>query len=315
MSEKPRKNNNLRRALALGGAIGVIGVSGAVFVTYAQDKSAETPATVMTADTAPVATPEKPVAYAEMAARDAAYQTKDPKAQTAAGQAAPVQTATVAPDTRPAVKPAFRGDMVFGRPILQRRPLAPVKVDWQSAVNTSSKMQTQRLAGGMAARLQKAELDQTRLPVILPRDGGLIKSTQARLLSFGDAYALNMPQDNGMQITAYGNRSFVPADSGAVSKRPVQKLLNVAEDVRISQMEDGWTATFTRYGVVYSIDVTCDDINAPDCQNDGFIRKAVAEFSDVAMGAQAQAEAQTAARPAQTSWIDNVTSIFKPKGS
>jgi len=307
MSEEPRKNNGLRRALALGGAVVVIG-GGTFLVTHAQDKTAETPAQVLTAATAPATTPDKPVSYADMAARDAAIQVKDP----------PAQSASASAQTRPVLKQPFRGDTVFGRPILQRRPLAPAKVDWQKALSQASQMQPKRLAGGMATRLQKGELDKTRLPVILPRDGGLIKNTKARLLSFGDAYALNMPQDNGIQITAYGNRSFVPAESGAVSKRPVQKLLDVAEDVRISRMEDGWTATFTRYGVVYSIDVTCDDINAPDCQNDNFIRKAVAEFSDVTMGAQAQAEAQTGnqtARPAQTSWIDNITSMFKPKGS
>jgi hypothetical protein len=148
-----------------------------------------------------------------------------------------------------------------------------------------------RPANTFVSRLPKATIDRTRLPVILPREGSGIDTAKAKMVSFGDAYALNLPQAKGLQITMYGNRSFVQTDKGAISARPVQKLAGVAEDIRISQMEDGWTATFTRYGVVYSLDVSCDDINSADCKTDAFIRKAIAQFDDVTVGADAQAEA------------------------
>ena len=296
MSKNPKKLSGLARIAAVGVAIAVVSGTGAVLVSQAQDatkQTAEVPANQMTAADV---TPNGPVAYSDL------------KAQAVSGQdaadTAAVQTA------KPVARPVFRGDTLFGRPVLLRRALPPAQVQWQGAMDQANKMRGQRQISGFAARLPRAELDQTRLPVILPRDGGMVDTTKAKLISFGDAYALNMPQKNGIQITTYGNRSFVPADSGAVSKRPVARLLNVAEDIRISQMEDGWTATFTRYGVVYSIDVSCDDINAPDCQTDAFIRQAVAQFDDVTMGSEAQAEAQAVIKPVNTNLIDQVSNAF-----
>lgn len=209
----------------------------------------------------------------------------------------------------------FRGDKPNGQPILLRKALPPAPVQWTAATEQMSRAKSFRKSGPtVVSRLAKPELDKTRLPVILPREG-VIDATKAKLVSFGDAYALNMPQAKGVQITMYGNRSFVPAEAGAVSKKPVARLANVAEDIRISQMEDGWTATFTRYGVVYSLDVSCDDINSPDCQSDAYIRNAIAQFDDVALGDQAQAEANEAAKPAN--WLDGVVKTVQDltKGS
>ena len=178
-----------------------------------------------------------------------------------------------------------------------RKPLPPARVEWSAALSQVQAMRAQKLSGGFAARLQKPELDRTRLPVILPRAGAAISAAKAKLLSFGDAYALNLPQDRGVQITVYGNRTFVPADPGAISRRPMQRLSGVAENVAVEQTEDGWTATFQRFGVVYTVDVSCDDIASPTCASDAYIRKTVADFSDVTLGAQAQAEASAAAPP------------------
>ena len=189
-------------------------------------------------------------------------------------------------------------------PMLLRRPLAPAKVQWSQAMSRSDQMKTARRPSSLAARLPRQALDKTRLPVLLPREG-VIDTAKAKMVSFGDAYALNMPQNKGIQVTMYGNRTFVAGDKGAVSARPVQKLAGVAEDIRISQMEDGWTATFTRFGVVYSLDVTCDDIKSADCVTDAYIRKAIAEFDDVTLGAQAQAEADKETKP--SGWLDNIS--------
>jgi hypothetical protein len=210
--------------------------------------------------------------------------------------AAPVATRPVATNTTIAARrPA---------PMLLRRPMAPAKVQWSLARTRSDQMKTARRSNSLAARLPRQTVDKTRLPVLLPREG-VIDTAKAKMVSFGDAYALNMPQSKGIQITMYGNRSFVSGDKGAVSARPVQKLAGVAEDIRISQMEDGWTATFTRYGVVYSLDVTCDDIKAADCVTDAYIRKAITEFDDVTLGSQAQAEADADAKP--SGWLDSIS--------
>lgn len=304
MSENPKKVNGLGRAAIIGGAVVVVSVGGLALMTHAQDK-------VTQDKTADAAAPAQPVAYSNLKAAMAVSGTD---------AAAETSTAAVAA-SRPVVKAQpFFGDRIQGKPILFRRPLPPARVQWQAAMNQAQKMQGIRKGGGLAARLDRKALDSTRLPVILPRDGGPIQTAKARMMSFGDAYALNMPQDKGVQITMYGNRSFVKGDAGDISAKPVMKLAGVPEDIRVGQMEDGWTATFTRYGVVYSIDVSCDDVNSDDCKTDTYIRNAIAQFDDVTMGSEAQAEAQSddqASSSSSSDWLGQVSRTIKTitKGS
>jgi hypothetical protein len=245
-------------------------------------------------------------------------QTVDPKLSAANTNATAKPVATASQSSSAAAKPATNVAVKPGAPILMRRPLAPAQVQWSNAIAQANRMKTLRPANSFVSRLPQATLDRTRLPVLLPHPGGLIDTAKAKMVTFGDAYALNLPQAKGLQVTMYGNRSFVPTDKGAISSRPVQKLAGIAEDIRISQMEDGWTATFTRYGVVYSVDVSCDDINSPDCKTDAFIRKAIAQFDDVTVGADAQAEANgriTAdGKPAQANPFSGLLNVFNKKG-
>jgi len=226
------------------------------------------------------------------------------------------QTATAA-GTRPVA--ASTAPAAQNRPIvaklpprtLLRRALPPAPVQWTAAIQQQARNAQTRRPDSLALKLPKAQLDQLRLPVVLPR-AGLIDTAKAKLLSFGDAYALNMPQAKGTQLTMYGNRAFVQADKGAISSRPAIKLAGVPEDIRITRIEDGWTATFTRYGVVYSLDLSCDDTASPDCKDDSFLRKAIAEFTDVSVGAQAQNEARAPAQ-AQPNWFDQAAKMFSAK--
>lgn len=242
-------------------------------------------------------------------------QTVDPKLSAANTNVAGVKpAATASQSSSAAAKPATNVAVKPGAQILLRKPLPPAKIQWSNAIAQANRMKSLRPANSFVSRLPQATLDRTRLPVLLPHPGGLIDTAKAKMVTFGDAYALNMPQAKGLQVTMYGNRSFVPTDKGAISARPVAKLAGVAEDVRISQMEDGWTATFTRFGVVYSVDVSCDDINSPDCKTDAFIRKAIAQFDDVTVGADAQAEADGKiapdGKPVQTNPFTGLLNVF-----
>ena len=292
MPRYPRKFNGLARVAVIGGAVVALSTGGLVLMSHAQDKPADAPAT-----------PNQPVAYQAL------------KADAVNGvDAATLVQAQPAGKAQTAGRP-FRGDLIRGKPIQFRRPLPPAKVQWAAAMGQVNAMRPHRKNGGLWSRLPKADLDRTRLPVILPRDGGFIQTAKAKMVSFGDAYALNMPQDKGVQIVMYGNRSFVPADKGDISSRPVQKLAGVAEDIRIGQTEDGWTATFSRYGVVYSVDISCDDINSDDCKTDTYIRNAIAQFDDVTMGSEATAEAQADGQSSSSSspagWLDQVSQTIK----
>jgi hypothetical protein len=225
---------------------------------------------------------------------------------TAAGTR-PVAASTVAPNAQNRPVTAAR----LPPQILLRRALPPAPVQWSTAIQQQARNAQARRADSLALKLPKAQLDQLRLPVVLPR-AGLIDTAKAKLLSFGDAYALNMPQAKGTQLTMYGNRSFVQADKGAISSRPTVRLAGVPEDIRITQTEDGWTATFTRYGVVYSLDLSCDDTASPDCASDSYLRKAIAEFTDVSVGAQAQSEAKAPPK-VQPNWFDQAAKMFSAK--
>ncbi|ESQ83695.1 hypothetical protein AEAC466_11860 [Asticcacaulis sp. AC466] len=170
------------------------------------------------------------------------------------------------------------------------RLLPPAPVQWQSVLDQIARVRASRKGPGTVVRLVASELDKTELPVILPREG-IVDTIKAKLISFGDAYALDLPQKNGVHITMYGNRNFLQVAKGAISNRPAMRLKGVAEDIRVAQMEDGWTATFMRFGVVYSLDVSCDDPAAPECKSDGYLKKILTEFDDVGIGSKARAAA------------------------
>ncbi|ESQ91696.1 hypothetical protein ABAC460_04985 [Asticcacaulis sp. AC460] len=295
---KPDKSAVARIALIAATGAVVLGGGVAFLSASAQDKAAET-------------TPNQPVAYQSLKA-DTVQGTDAATAAQPINRAVLAEPAKTAAPT-PAARTTFRGDLVAGKPVLLRKPMAPAKVDWQAAMKQNERMETRQqttkaVRPGLKARLSRPDLDKTRLPVILPREGGVVDTAKAKMVSFGDAYAINMPQPNrnGVQVTVYGNRTFVPGDSGAVSKRPFARLAGVAEDIRIGQMEDGWTATFTRYGVVYSIDVSCDSINTPDCKTDAYIRDVIAQMDDVTMGSEAQKEAEVQVKE-DSNWLNQVS--------
>jgi hypothetical protein len=206
------------------------------------------------------------------------------------------------PITRVDTKPVFT-PMLAPKNVLLRKALPPAPVQWQNAMTVRDRTKSARKVNPLASRLSKKELDRTRLPVLMPRDGGVIDTAKAQLMSFGDAYVMDLPQSKGAHFAMFGNRTFVKGDKGAITARPFAQVQGMVENVQISRMEDGWTATFTRYGVVYSVDMMCDDINGAECATDALIRKAIADCSDVTMGAEAESEAQQSL-PAKPNWFD-----------
>lgn len=143
----------------------------------------------------------------------------------------------------------------------------------------------------VVSRLSRDQVNRTRLPLLTPREGGMVRTQQARLVSFGDAYSLNLPQDKGVVLTVSGNRRMVQAQRGEIARKPRLKLANIPEDVQITRLEDGWSASFRRFGVLYTVDLLCDDAQDVKCLDDAYLRKAVADITDVSLGEEAQKEA------------------------
>lgn len=146
----------------------------------------------------------------------------------------------------------------------------------------------------VASRLSRDQVNRTRLPLLTPREGGMVRTERARLVSFGDAYSLNLPQDKGVVLTVTGNRRMVQAKRGEIARKPRLKLANIPEDVQITRLEDGWSASFRRFGVLYTVDLLCDDAQDVKCLDDAYLRKAVADMTDVSLGEEAQKEAGVA---------------------
>ncbi|WP_189488127.1 hypothetical protein [Asticcacaulis endophyticus] len=201
--------------------------------------------------------------------------------QLAVAQVAPI-TATRAPVAQTQQTPA---------PVTQRP-----RIDWQAAAARHQRGIVAKTTAAIVSRLPRPELDKTRLPILLPRSGGALKTAQAKLISFGDAYSMNLPQGDGVQITLSGNAAAMPVPSGAISRleKRAARIQGVLEPVQIDRTEDGWTASFTRFNVTYTADLTCDDSEAAACKTDGYLRTVVADLTDVVMGNAAIAAARAA---------------------
>ncbi|MFT4077057.1 MAG: hypothetical protein QM647_16140 [Asticcacaulis sp.] len=201
----------------------------------------------------------------------------------------------------PVTAPAQSSAAVKGAAASQTTPPQRAKalIDWVAAAARHRRSQTAQTVQALLARLPKPELNKPRLPILLPRDGGPISTLKARMVAFGDAYSLNLPQANGTQVTISGTSSFETVKAGVLSRAKLFRTIeNMSEPVSIQQTEDGWTATFTRFNVSYTVDVNCDSPDSADCKTDAFLRKAVAAVQEVYLGEAALAEARAAgARP------------------
>ena len=201
-------------------------------------------------------------------------------------------------------KPVFT-PLKIAPAVLKRESISTGATNWQSALKQAESNKRSGLHSKiLATRIDKTVLDRTTVPVIMPVATSKIDATKAKLMSYGDSYALNMPQPKDMSVTIYGNRSFVKSDKGTVTDLTFKRVDRMAESVQISRLEDGWTASFTRYGVVYSVDLFCDVTS--QCTDETQIRNIVADCSDVNMGNAAMMEAEKAAKPADSDWLRDV---------
>ncbi len=188
-------------------------------------------------------------------------------------------------------------DEAAAQPLLRAAPNAPVvhlaAVDWQGVGSLVRKFRaTHGLPHPILAHLSKPEIDKTRLPILFPRIGSQVETNGARLFSFGDAYSLNLPQRPGVTLIMYGHRSLVESARTKLATFKRSRVAGMKEDAVISKTEDGWTASFARFGIAYTLDLSCDDDAMPECRDDGYLRQSVAAFEDVHLGAAAAKEAQ-----------------------
>lgn len=208
------------------------------------------------------------------------------------------------PVKRPGLNKSIFTPLKYAPKFEVKEKLARVDVEWKSVMQKVEADERVKKVSANIQKLDKAVLNKTTIPVLMPRDGSMVNATKARLMSVGEAYALNMPQPDGLKVVMFGNKSMIEGEQGSVTAKPFAKVTNMTESVQITRLEDGWTATFERYGVVYALDVLCDVETI--CQDDSKIKAMLSTFSDIAIGQSAKNEAEKELKPAPSDWFGKI---------
>ncbi|WP_421737284.1 hypothetical protein [Caulobacter sp.] len=178
-----------------------------------------------------------------------------------------------------------------GAPIVTRPPLTNVPprstppkgpVDWQGAVGGL------RRSGGasdtLAGNLNKAEVDATKVPILLPNDAKL--TAGARIYSFGDYYTITADAP-GAGISLSGTTAIIPLPAA----KPLKVDAAGPEGLTVQRTVDGQLASFVRYGVLYTVEVRCEAAGDPRCADENYVLGLVSKTTTVMLGAAARAEA------------------------
>ncbi|HYE44932.1 MAG TPA: hypothetical protein VEA44_04070 [Caulobacter sp.] len=153
-------------------------------------------------------------------------------------------------------------------------------VDWQAAT-----VATRRAANQSLGRVDRAAVDRTAVPILLPDDAALLAN--ARLYSFGDYYSLTADLP-GAGVSFTGTTAVVALPD----RSPLRIDATAPELLTVQRTVDGQLASFVRFGVLYTVELRCDDPADPRCRNEALVRQLVASANRVVMG---QAARQAAA--------------------
>lgn len=170
--------------------------------------------------------------------------------------------------------------------------LPPASVDWAAvsrtyAVSQPPQIPYTRLKGFQAE--QKA-LAVTQIPILLPGPGSLIPMDEARLVSLGEVYDVVVQPSSqpGLTITFSGTRVYSAALPGTLSRQKAQTIATSdgLASVLIDQSETGQSASFMRFGILYSVDIQCasDEAAAAYCNDEVAIRSLVSSLTEVVLG-------------------------------
>jgi len=175
-----------------------------------------------------------------------------------------------------------RTDRIPEQPRIVARP---AQIDWTSARRAEQQPVRTEVSKRFIEANRKA-IDQVQLPVLLPSDPDLheglrffpnrelyvlsSKSTNLAFTLSGSARAFHLPEGMAKTLSPQGGlKSRIPADG-----------------ILIEQTESGIDASFTRYGVPYSISVECaGGAKDPRCADGAYIRGLIARMA-VAVPAQ-----------------------------
>ncbi len=152
------------------------------------------------------------------------------------------------------------------------------RVDWQAAVG--GLRQSAGVSDGLGANLNRAQVDATAVPILLPRDPKL--TAGARIYSFGDYYTITADTGGG-KVSLSGTTATVPLPAS----HPL-KIETGPEGLTIQRTVDGQLASFVRFGVLYTVEIRCNAAGDPRCADDNYVLGLVGKTNAVVMGAAAR---------------------------
>ncbi|ESQ91703.1 hypothetical protein ABAC460_05025 [Asticcacaulis sp. AC460] len=172
--------------------------------------------------------------------------------------------------------------------------LPPAAIDWKTLSRVYNPGIAAKTRATRSLRARTDQVDATTLPILLPDASTGVSRDSLAFTSLGDVYDINLPQPvKGLSVLLSGTRVFVAASPGMVKGVKFDQVDMGGQQVEVlfSQTEDGWTASFSRFGMAYTIDVICDEEPATGyCQDSSYIRKIAAGMTEVVLGARAERE-------------------------
>lgn len=148
-------------------------------------------------------------------------------------------------------------------------------VDWRTAYDASVRSEGKALLA-RAPGIDPAVVDRTAVPILLIFDPMM---ETARLYSFGDQYTL-AARIAGAHVAMTGTTALTPVPSttrfSVTAKGPEQLV--------VQRTVDGQLASFTRYGVLYTVELRCDQPTDAICRSEAAVRALQARTNVVVMG-------------------------------
>lgn len=156
------------------------------------------------------------------------------------------------------------------------------RIDYEGAYRDHARANAFGVDDDVLGNLRRSEIDRQALPILIPTNPLLMGN--ARLYSMGDHYTISADLP-GVSVVLGGYSATVAlADQIALSPQG-------PEDLVISHTTDGVAASFKRYGVLYTIEVTCDETADQHCEGESFIRILAEGTNNVILGEAARVAA------------------------
>lgn len=183
---------------------------------------------------------------------------------------------------------------VAGGPAPGLQALAPAAIDWNAVARDYRNSVSNNVKAVPSFRRHADQLDAVQIPIIVPHAGPAMKTSDMVFIPGVHTYTVSLPQPQaeGVHIAISGDSVYVQVAPGTIVTNAVANVMinGQPQKIVVAPTESGQLATFTRYGIVYTVEVDCDtpDTAAKYCDGNGYIQQVIGTMTDVTLGAQAE---------------------------